>query len=261
MKYLLGCDVGTTGTKTLLFTEDGKLLGHAYRAYPLLTPAVGMSEQYAEDWWKAVCETVREVVSNISDPENVAAIVGLGEACRIARERMKENAEKTRSLRDHLLGKLREVPKMKLNSLDTVLEMPYFNVYSAMYENRETSHIAQYDIVSRNKGLTMQNLGRNLPVSAVAILPVDPVNRRILLTREFRMPVNDYLVAIPAGLVDPGEDVRAAVIRELREETGCIADRVMVLPPAFSCIGLTDETAACAIVITSLPSMTASKAR
>ena len=83
------------------------------------------------------------------------------------------------------------MPKMKLNSLDTVLEMPYFNVYSAMYENRETSHIAQYDIVSRNKGLTMQNLGRNLPVSAVAILPVDPVNRRILLTREFRMPVND----------------------------------------------------------------------
>ena len=140
------------------------------------------------------------------------------------------------------------MPKMKLNSLDTVLEMPYFNVYSAMYENRETSHIAQYDIVSRNKGLTMQNLGRNLPVSAVAILPVDPVNRRILLTREFRMPVNDYLVAIPAGLVDPGEDVRAAVIRELREETGCVADRVMVLPPAFSCIGLTDETAACAIV-------------
>ncbi|MBQ9061087.1 MAG: NUDIX hydrolase [Firmicutes bacterium] len=140
------------------------------------------------------------------------------------------------------------MPKMKLNSLDTVLEMPYFHVYSAMYENRETSHIAQYDIVSRNKNLTMQNLGRNLPVSAVAILPVDPVNRRILLTREFRMPVNDYLVAIPAGLVDPGEDVRAAVIRELREETGCIADRVMVLPPAFSCIGLTDETAACAIV-------------
>ena len=76
VKYLLGCDVGTTGTKTLLFTEDGKLLGHAYRAYPLLTPAVGMSEQYAEDWWKAVCETVREVVSNISDPENVIIWTG-----------------------------------------------------------------------------------------------------------------------------------------------------------------------------------------
>ena len=136
---------------------------------------------------------------------------------------------------------------MKLNSLEEVLEMPYFKVYSAMYENRETGHMAQYDIASRNKNLTAENLGRNLPVSAVAILPVDPKNRRILLTREFRMPVNDYLVALPAGLVDPGEDIRAAAARELREETGCIADRITVLPPAFSCIGLTDETAACVI--------------
>ena len=139
------------------------------------------------------------------------------------------------------------MPKMKLNSLEEVLSMPFFKVYSAMYENRENGRIAQYDIVSRNKDLTMQRLGRDLPTSAVAILPVDPENRRILLTREFRMPVNDYLVAIPAGLVDPGEDVRAAAARELREETGCIAGRITVLPPAFSCIGLTDESASCVI--------------
>ena len=139
------------------------------------------------------------------------------------------------------------MPKMKLNSVEEVLAMPYFKVYSVMYENRENGHIAQYDIVSRNRDLTMEKLGRNLPVNAVAILPVDPVNRRILLTREFRMPVNDYLVALPAGLVDPGEDIRTAAARELREETGCIADRIIVLPPAFSCIGLTDETAACVI--------------
>ena len=139
------------------------------------------------------------------------------------------------------------MPKMKLNSIEEVLSMPFFKVYSAMYENRENGHMAQYDIVSRNRNITMETLGRNLPVSAVAILPVDPENRRILLTREFRMPVNDYLVALPAGLVDPGEDIRTAAARELREETGCIAGQITVLPPAFSCIGLTDETAACVI--------------
>ena len=139
------------------------------------------------------------------------------------------------------------MPKMKLTALNEVLEMPYFKVYSAMYENQKTNHMAQYDIASRNKGLTMETLGRDLPTNAVAILPVDPVNRRVLLTREFRMPVNDYLMAVPAGLVDPGEDVRTAAARELLEETGCIAGEITVLPPAFSCIGLTDESASCVI--------------
>ena len=50
MKYLLGIDVGTTGTKTLLFSENGELLGHAYRPYGLSTPKVGYSEQNPEDW-------------------------------------------------------------------------------------------------------------------------------------------------------------------------------------------------------------------
>ena len=60
MKYLLGVDVGTTGTKSLLFSEDGGLLGHAYRGYETKTPGVSRSEQNAEDWWQAVVQTVRE---------------------------------------------------------------------------------------------------------------------------------------------------------------------------------------------------------
>lgn len=61
MRYLLGVDVGTTGTKTILFREDGSVVGHAYRAYPTSTPKVGYSEQNPLDWWNAVCATIREV--------------------------------------------------------------------------------------------------------------------------------------------------------------------------------------------------------
>lgn len=60
-QYLLGIDVGTTGTKALLFAADGELMGHAYRSYPLSTPQVGWSEQRAQDWWEAVVATVREI--------------------------------------------------------------------------------------------------------------------------------------------------------------------------------------------------------
>ena len=73
-QYLLGIDVGTTGTKTLLFSAGGKLLGHAYEAYPLSTPQVGWSEQNTQDWWNAIVHTVREVCSDPAVARNVAAI-------------------------------------------------------------------------------------------------------------------------------------------------------------------------------------------
>ena len=73
-QYLLGIDVGTTGTKTLLFSADGELLGHAYRGYDMYNPQVGYSEQNAEDWWNAVCETVREVCADPAIGKSVAAI-------------------------------------------------------------------------------------------------------------------------------------------------------------------------------------------
>ena len=71
-QYLLGIDVGTTGTKALLFSADGERMGHAYRSYPLSTPQVGWSEQRAEDWWEAVVATVREICDGHDYP--VAAI-------------------------------------------------------------------------------------------------------------------------------------------------------------------------------------------
>lgn len=74
MRYLLGIDVGTTGTKTLLFSEDGRELGHAYRAYPTQSPAIGWREQDAEQWWQAVAETVRQVCCEPEIARRVAAV-------------------------------------------------------------------------------------------------------------------------------------------------------------------------------------------
>lgn len=72
--YLLGIDVGTTGTKTLLIAEDGRILGSASKSYPLLTPCVGRCEQRAADWWDAVVYTVREVCSKLELAQGVRAI-------------------------------------------------------------------------------------------------------------------------------------------------------------------------------------------
>ena len=74
MHYLLGVDVGTTGTKTILFRQDGTIMGQAYRSYPIHTPQVGFCEQDPLDWWNAVCETVRQVSA---DPEVRSRIVAI----------------------------------------------------------------------------------------------------------------------------------------------------------------------------------------
>jgi len=63
MAYLLGIDIGTSGTKTVLFDEKGNTAASALAEYPLYQPHVGWAEQDPEDWWKAVCLTVKEVIN------------------------------------------------------------------------------------------------------------------------------------------------------------------------------------------------------
>lgn len=63
MAYLLGVDVGTSGTKALLIDESGKVVARAVSEYPLYTPKPLWAEQEPADWWRATCESIREVLN------------------------------------------------------------------------------------------------------------------------------------------------------------------------------------------------------
>ncbi len=76
-----------------------------------------------------------------------------------------------------------------------------------------------------------------------------------MLIKEFRYPVNSWVVAFPAGLIDEGEDEVTAISRELAEEGGLrvrteLGQRaVRMLPQAgLSSTGLTEEAVRIAIV-------------
>jgi ADP-ribose pyrophosphatase len=76
------------------------------------------------------------------------------------------------------------------------------------------------------------------------ILPVFD-NGRILLIKEFRQPLQKYVIGLPAGLVgDKGEEgIFDAARRELLEETGYMADNLeLVLSNSPSSSGMTTET-------------------
>ena len=73
---------------------------------------------------------------------------------------------------------------------------------------------------------------------------------RVVLIRQYRYPIDDYIYEFPAGLVDEGEEFHDAAVRELKEETGLVLDPIPVETgyekPYFTTIGMTDE--ACATV-------------
>ncbi|MCC6238913.1 MAG: xylulokinase [Phycisphaerales bacterium] len=62
MGYLLGIDIGTSGTKTLICDEKGQVLATAMAEHPIYTPRPGWSEQDPIDWWNASCSATRAVL-------------------------------------------------------------------------------------------------------------------------------------------------------------------------------------------------------
>jgi xylulokinase len=76
MPYLLGLDVGTTGTKTLLIDENGKIVARAVREYPMAVPRPNWAEQDPHHWWQAAVTTIRQVLAESG--VQASEIKGLG---------------------------------------------------------------------------------------------------------------------------------------------------------------------------------------
>ncbi len=62
MSYLLGIDIGTSGTKTLICDQQGKVIATAMAEHPIYSPKPGWSEQDPVDWWNATCAATKAVL-------------------------------------------------------------------------------------------------------------------------------------------------------------------------------------------------------
>jgi xylulokinase len=74
MQYLIGIDIGTSGTKTVLFDTLGNAINSHTILYPMYQPQNGWAEQNPEDWWNATLETLKRVTENINNND----IKGIG---------------------------------------------------------------------------------------------------------------------------------------------------------------------------------------
>jgi len=84
---------------------------------------------------------------------------------------------------------------------------------------------------------------RHSGASAVVPFLSDPAgdDPQVLLIRQYRYAAEGFLYELPAGRLDEGEDPADCARRELREETGCTAERVERLVTIFTTPGFTDE--------------------
>jgi len=77
--HLLGVDIGTSGTKTVLFDEAGHTVASATYEYPLYQPHIGWAEQEPEDWWQATRDSIKQVVQQAAAKGITASdIKGIG---------------------------------------------------------------------------------------------------------------------------------------------------------------------------------------
>lgn len=134
---------------------------------------------------------------------------------------------------------------MKYHGIKKIHEGKFITRYDVEYLTEE-GHTKTYEIVSRNRNIrTLEELQNRTPDSVIMIL-TDESGERILLNREYRMAMAQWLYNFPAGLIDPGESPEESAKRELWEETGLELTRIDdVLDNSYSAIGFSNERNIC----------------
>ena len=132
---------------------------------------------------------------------------------------------------------------MEIKSAKKLTNLKWLNMFDVIYMDKNGRN-KSWQIATRARQPKCVS-GRFTEPDAVVIVPFHTPENKIVITREYRVPLADYEYGFPAGLVDDGESVEQAVRRELKEETGLSLTRVInTSPPVYSSAGMTDESVA-----------------
>ena len=119
----------------------------------------------------------------------------------------------------------------------------YLNLYELDATFRDGSR-APYYVASRQKSVdTLKAVTHDNHADGVILYGVHGEKKdRVVLIRQYRYPIDGYVYEFPAGLVEHGEDMLEAGVREMFEETGLNFTPVQTARPFFTSIGMTDES-------------------
>ena len=137
----------------------------------------------------------------------------------------------------------------KVKSVKTLSKNKYLSLYSADYINKN-GKVKKWTIASRKDLETIENKffkNEEDKIDAVVIIAKHVDENKLVVIRQYRVPINGYVIELPAGLVDGNESFEEAVKRELKEETGLDLidiDREGTKEKIYVSVGMTDESIA-----------------
>ena len=136
----------------------------------------------------------------------------------------------------------------RIGEIKKLSDTRFLNFYEFEAVHRDGMS-APYFVASRAKKIEQLKAvsHENKPDGVVLFGVYGEKKDRVVLVRQYRYPLGDYVYEFPAGLVESGEDTAAAGIREMYEETGLTftpVDAGACSRPFFTTIGMTDESCA-----------------
>ncbi len=132
---------------------------------------------------------------------------------------------------------------MEIKSANKLTDLKWLNLFDVDYLDQDGGH-RSWQLASRSRRPKCITGKFNVP-DAVVIVPFHTAEKKIVIIKEYRVPLADYEYGFPAGLIDPGETIEQTARREMQEETGLTVTRFLkISAPVYSSAGMTDESVA-----------------
>lgn len=134
----------------------------------------------------------------------------------------------------------------RIGRIEKKTDTPYLNFYQLEAQHRD-GRVSPYYMASRAKDIAHLKAvtGENPPDGVILYGVYGPEKDKLVLIRQYRYPLGGYVYEFPAGLIEDGEDMLSAGIREMYEETGLSfqpRESGSYSRPFFTTVGMTDES-------------------
>lgn len=135
----------------------------------------------------------------------------------------------------------------KIKEIKPIRKSKYLSMYEMKYTSKDNTE-KKWMLATRKSEEELNSMyfeGKKGKVDAVVMVPYHIEEEKLVIIKEYRVPIDDYVYSLPAGLIDDGEDIEVSAKRELKEETGLELVEINKMDSGFGLYpspGMTDES-------------------